>query len=93
MADLKVYIPDELEQEFKKLSMEAYGYGRGSISKAATEAIRRWMTERETISRDFPPPKDPVKSLRGMLKHLRVTSVQLQHQAKKMRVRRLLGAR
>lgn len=50
MADLRVYIADDLEEEFKKASMEAYGYGRSSISKAAAEAIQKWTAERERIS-------------------------------------------
>lgn len=89
MKDLKVYIPEELEKEFKKRSMEAYGYGRGSISKAAAEAIQRWTSEREAILSEFPPPDDPVGSLRGMLRHVKISSVQLQHEAKKIRAGRL----
>jgi hypothetical protein len=92
MADLKVYIPDDLEQQFKKASMETYGYGRGSISKAATEALQKWTAERETVLREFQSPREPVKALRGMLKHVRRTSVQLQHEAKKIRLSRALGA-
>ena len=92
MADLKVYISDELEEEFKKASMEAYGYGRGSISKAAAEAIQKWTAERERISHEYSAPKDPVKAIRGMLKHVKETSVELQHKAKKIRARNILGA-
>jgi hypothetical protein len=39
MGELKIYLPEELKREFKKRSMEAFGYGRRSISKAAEEAI------------------------------------------------------
>lgn len=47
MAELKVYLPDELDKRFRRAAMDAYGYGRGSISKAATEALSRWCAERE----------------------------------------------
>jgi hypothetical protein len=43
MGSLKIYIPDELEQAFRKQAMERFGYGKGSISKAAREAIVLWM--------------------------------------------------
>jgi len=92
MGDMKVYISDELEEEFKKASMETYGYGRGSISKAAAEAIQKWTAERETILREFSVPVEPVKSMRGMLKHVHKTSVQLQHEVKRIRARRASGA-
>ena len=39
MADVKIYLSEELEEQFKRRSMETYGYGRGSISKAGAEAI------------------------------------------------------
>ncbi len=46
MAELKIYLPDELDKRFRKAAMDAYGYGRGSISRAATEAIANWCSER-----------------------------------------------
>lgn len=88
MGDLKIYLPEDLKKEFKKRSMEAFGYGRGSISKAATEAIRRWTSEREMITQEHPPPKEPVKTLRGMLKHVKKSSIELQHESRKIRAAR-----
>ena len=89
MGELKIYLSEDLKKEFKKRSMETFGYGRGSISKAAEEAIQRWTSERETLMREFPPPKDPVKMLRGMLKHVEESSVELQHEARKIRAERI----
>jgi hypothetical protein len=40
---LKVYIEEELEKKFRKLAMEIYGYGKGSLSLAAEDALRRWI--------------------------------------------------
>ncbi len=91
MRDMKIYLPDDLEREFKKQSMEAFGYGRGSISKAATEAIQRWTSEHEKAQQDYPPPKDPVKALRGLLKDVKESSIELQHEARKIRARKVLS--
>jgi hypothetical protein len=90
---MKVYIPDELEEEFKRTSMEVHGYGRGSISKAAAEAIQEWTAEHQAIQKHFNAPRDPVKVMRGMLKHVKLTSVELQHEATRVRARRTLGAK
>ena len=92
MAEIKVYLPDEVEAKFRKLSMETHGYGRGSISKAGTEAIERWVSERETIGEEFSPPSDAVRAVRGLLRHVKVSSVELQHEASKLRARRHLGS-
>ena len=88
VGEVKIYLPDELKKEFKKRSMEAFGYGRGSISKAAEQAIRRWTSERETIRYEYTKQTDdPVHILRGMLKGTKESSVELQHKAKKLRVK------
>jgi hypothetical protein len=92
MKDMKIYLPEELEKRFKKMSMDAYGYGRGSISKAAAEAIRRWTVEHEEILREFEIPADPIGAIKGMLKHVRKTGVELQHEASKIRAERAMGA-
>jgi len=88
MGELKIYLSEELKKEFKKRSMETFGYGRGSISKAAEEAIQRWTSERQRLVQDSVPVKESVRVLRGMLKHVKEPSVELQHQAGKMRAER-----
>jgi hypothetical protein len=44
---MKIYLPEGLDRRFRKAAMNAYGYGRGSISKAATEAISEWCNKHE----------------------------------------------
>lgn len=51
ITELKVYLPDDLDTRFRKAAMSAFGYGRGSLSKAAAEALVRWCSEQETRSR------------------------------------------
>jgi len=64
MAELKIYLPDELDTRFRKAAMVAYGFGKGSISKAAEEALRKWCAEKETDASKNEPSKqksEPVK--------------------------------
>ena len=50
MAELKVYLSSDLNQKFRRIAMTVYGYGRGSISKAAEEALTSWCSKREQPS-------------------------------------------
>src|SRR5207253_8774947 len=37
-----------LNIRFRRAAMNAYGYGRGSLSKAAAEALAEWCKEKES---------------------------------------------
>ncbi|MBI4154472.1 hypothetical protein HY498_00085 [Candidatus Woesearchaeota archaeon] len=80
---LKVKFEKDLEQKFRELAMRRYGFSRGAIKKASEEAISRWIREE---GGGLPKVKDPIKAIRGALKHLRgkYTSVELQHEATKL---------
>ncbi len=86
MAGIKVYVPDEVEEKFRRLAMMVYGYGRGSISKAAEEAFMHWMMRHEAILKEVDVPEDPAGAIRGMLPGLKKSGVELQHEARKARV-------
>ncbi len=47
MAEIKIYLDDQLDERFRGLAMNVYGYGRGSISKAASDALAKWCREHE----------------------------------------------
>jgi hypothetical protein len=47
MAELKIYLSDSLNEKFRRMAMSVYGYGRGSLSKAAEEALSKWCSDRE----------------------------------------------
>src|SRR6266568_2546299 len=47
MAELKIYLSESLNEKFRRIAMSVYGYGRGSLSKAAEEALTRWCSEHE----------------------------------------------
>jgi hypothetical protein len=47
MAELKIYLSDSLSEKFRRIAMSAFGYGRGSLSRAAEEALTKWCSEHE----------------------------------------------
>ena len=85
MAGIKVYVRDEVEEKFRRLAMMIYGYGRGSISKAAEEAFVNWMIQHESMLKEVDIPEDPVGAIRGLLAGLKKSGVELQHEARKIR--------
>ena len=47
MVELKIYLSENLNERFRRTAMSVYGYGRGSLSKAAEEAFTKWCSEHE----------------------------------------------
>jgi len=62
MAELKVYLSEDLDQRFRMLAMSVYGYGRGSLSEAAVDALTKWVEGHEAIKLDQPPREAPPAS-------------------------------
>jgi hypothetical protein len=62
MAELKVYLSEELDKRFRMLAMSLYGYGRGSLSEAAVEALTKWCEEHEAGKQDLQPKEGPSSS-------------------------------
>jgi len=62
MAELKVYLSLELDKRFRMLAMSVYGYGRGSLSQAAVEALTKWCKEHEGPKLDRQPKEEPSSS-------------------------------
>lgn len=50
MTELKVYLSSNLSDRFRKIAMRVYGYGRGSLSKAAEDAFSKWCEQHEQTS-------------------------------------------
>jgi len=91
MKTIRIYLPEELEKRFRKISMETYGYSRGSLSKAAAEAIGSWIRRQEVVSAQVEVPSEPVRALRGLLRHVAKGSVELQHEAAEIRAKSAKG--
>jgi len=85
MRGLKIYLDEDLEKRFRRMAMEIFGFGRGSISRAAEDAIRKWVLEYERIVGEIEVPEDPVRAIRGMLRHVKKSSVELQHEVRELR--------
>jgi hypothetical protein len=62
MAELKVYLSGELDKRFRMLAMRIYGYGRGSLSEAAVDALRKWCDEHEAGELDQEPRDGSLQS-------------------------------
>ena len=86
---LKVELEKDLEHKFRETAMRKYGYAKGSLKKASREALSSWVNQQ---SSKVPKVEDPFKIARGVLKHLKgkKTSVQLQHEASKLWMKKYL---
>lgn len=59
MIELKVYLSSGLNDRFRKVAMSVYGYGRGSLSKAAEDAFSKWCEQHEeTITSEHASPEE-----------------------------------
>jgi len=90
LAGLRIQLSDRLERLFREMAMKRFGYGKGSISRAAEEAIQNWVSiQLQMEKREF--EGDPVKAIEGLLADVDVDSVELQHLVGKIWVRKVLG--
>lgn len=77
METLRAQVTKEKTQKVREEAMKRFGYSKGSISKAVNEALDEWIKK---------PSKKQVKKvdwsdLRGVLKEVKMSSVELQHKA------------
>ncbi len=87
MGLVKVIVPEQIEERFRKTAMERFGYGRGSLSKAAEEAFDFWAEDEEEFTAEIHTLGDPIAAIQGMLRGVKKNSVELQHQIAKIRSR------
>jgi hypothetical protein len=57
LVEMKIYLTNKLNERFRKIAMNVFGYGRGSLSRAAEEALAKWCTEHA----DSPEKAEPAK--------------------------------
>jgi len=77
MGQIKIVLPDGVEQAFRKAAMERFMYQKGAVSRAAKIAIEQWSKNHNEGRRK----EVNWTILRGVLKHVKKTSVELQHEA------------
>jgi hypothetical protein len=57
MVELKIYLSNGLNERLRRAAMNAYGYGRGSLSKAAQEALTKWCIEHDESPKQANSPE------------------------------------
>jgi hypothetical protein len=80
MGLIKVNVADTVEKQFRKTAMQHFGYTKGSLSKAAHEAFVQWSQQVSLLRAQAEEIGDPIEAITGMLKHVKKSSVQLQHE-------------
>lgn len=91
MGSVKVIIDDEVEKKFRRVAMKKFGYHRGALSEAAETALEEWTSKEDLDEATAKGMGDPVSAIEGSLKHVDESSIKLQHEASKIRARRLHG--
>ena len=43
MGEIRGVVEAAIEEDFRKMAMKKFGYGKGSLSKALEEALRQWI--------------------------------------------------
>ena len=77
MGIIKLMVSDETEEMFRKSAMHRFGYTKGALSEAGDLALSQWAR----IAMPHEKSKiNPFKEFRGILKHVKMTSVELQKQ-------------
>lgn len=80
MPSLRVQIKKDLELRFREAAMRKFGYSKGALSRAAEEAIEKWLSSFEEVKFEG----DPVKAIEGLLSDIKASSIELQHLARKL---------
>ncbi len=80
LAGLRLQLRSDLERRLREAAMRRFGFGRGALTRAAEQAIEKWLSSGKGSVRF---EGDPVKAIDGILADLRLTSVELQHSARR----------
>lgn len=80
LAGLRLQLRSDLERRFREAAMRRFGFRRGALTRAAEQAIEKWISSGyESVRFEG----DPVKAIDGILADLTLSSVELQHSAKR----------
>lgn len=81
MAGIRIQLDKSIEAKFREAAMRRFGYGKGSLTRAATEAVEAWL---KSASHEIKFEGDPVAAIDGLLSDVHLDSVELQHLAPKI---------
>ncbi len=85
---MKVVITDEVEAQFRQAAMAEFGYSKGALSAAAETIFHTWSSQKqaeEQYRQEAAALGDPIEAISGILKHVKKTSVELQHEISRRR--------
>ena len=92
MGELKLKVSDETEKIFREAAMHQFGHRKGSFSMAAEKALGGWARQHEDLDKLRKVSKkkihDSVGWMEGVLKGVKMTSVELQHETSRLRTER-----
>ena len=83
MGELKVVLDDELLRAFKERAYRIFGFKKGALKAAVELAIKDFIEHIDIIQAE----NIGIERIRGLLKDLKTSSVELQHKALKLWVR------
>jgi len=90
MPSIKVQVSEETERRFRETAMKRFGYEKGALSLAAERALSEWVRRERETEKLLVDMADPVDAIEGLLSHVKKGSVELQHEAARIRARRAL---
>ncbi len=78
---IRVELSNGQEQALREKAMRKFGYQKGALKKAISEAIDMWLNQEKGKEERV---TEPTKKLTGILEGIKETSVDLQHEATKL---------
>ena len=54
LGEIRGVVEKEIEEQFRRLAMKRFGYGKGSLSKALEDALRQWIQASEFVDSSDP---------------------------------------
>ncbi|MEW6295626.1 MAG: hypothetical protein AB1467_05030 [Candidatus Diapherotrites archaeon] len=82
METLKVQLDRKKAELFRMNAMKTYGYSKGAISRALNDAIDKWLERLQF--KGTKKRKYKVDELVGLIKDIKMDSVEAQHEALKI---------
>ena len=74
---IRIKLSEDVERKFRETAMKKSGYGKGSLTKAAESAILQWIA----LNKDAETFENPTDELKGLLKSVKITAIELQHES------------
>lgn len=93
MSELKVHIPNNIKSKLESTAIDCFGKKNNALDIAVSKAIEEWLAKVHKVLISQKPPEDPVEAIWGMLSHVEKSGVELQHEAKRIRLNKAMRYR